>query len=132
MQEHKHIILKAKVKSPPKSTDVENINKWMTDLIDKISMKLLAGPFTVYCDKQSNRGMTSVAIIETSHIALHTWDEENPGTIQLDIYTCSQLDILDVLNHFEIFDPISVSWLYIDRKTERLILQQSFDVVNQI
>ena len=42
-------------------------------------MKLLAGPYTTYVNEKGKKRMTSVAIIETSHIALHIWDETNPG-----------------------------------------------------
>ena len=40
--------------------------------------------------------MTSVAIIETSHIALHIWDEVNPGLLQLDVYSCANFNPQDV------------------------------------
>ena len=36
-----------------------------------------------------NRGVTAFAIIETSHIAMHIWDEPNPALVQLDVYTCA-------------------------------------------
>ncbi|MEK9886467.1 MAG: S-adenosylmethionine decarboxylase, partial [Pelagibacteraceae bacterium] len=55
-------------------------------------MKILGGPYTTYCDVQGNQGMTSVTIIETSHIALHTWDETSPALLQLDVYSCADFD----------------------------------------
>jgi hypothetical protein len=64
---HKHLIIRAEVNKPPMQEDVANI--WMTALIDRIGMKLMMGPFTKYLDVKGNRGLTSVAIIETSHIA---------------------------------------------------------------
>jgi len=127
--EHKHIILKSRVNNPPGKDQIETINEWMRDLVDKIDMKILMGPFTVYSDMIGNRGMTSATIIETSHIVMHTWDEEDPGTIQLDIYTCSTLDTDVVLEHFEVFDPVEVSWLFIDRKLEQIALEKSYNLV---
>jgi S-adenosylmethionine/arginine decarboxylase-like enzyme len=127
--EHKHIILKSRVNNPPGKDQIETINQWMRDLVDKIDMKILMGPFTVYSDMIGNRGMTSATIIETSHIVMHTWDEEDPGTIQLDIYTCSTLDTDVVLEHFEVFDPVEVSWLFIDRKLEQIALEKSYNLV---
>lgn len=129
MLEHKHIILKSRVNNPPGKDQIETINQWMRDLVDKIDMKILMGPFTVYSDMIGNRGMTSATIIETSHIVMHTWDEEDPGTIQLDIYTCSTLDTDVVLEHFEVFDPVEVSWLFIDRKLEQIALEKSYNLV---
>ena len=129
MLEHKHIILKSRVNNPPGKDQIETINEWMRDLVDKIDMKILMGPFTVYSDMIGNRGMTSATIIETSHIVMHTWDEEDPGTIQLDIYTCSTLDTDVVLEHFEVFDPVEVSWLFIDRKLEQIALEKSYNLV---
>lgn len=132
MLDHKHIILKARVNKPPGEDDIEFMNQWMRDLIEKIGMKILMGPMTVYSKMIGNRGMTSVAIIETSHIAMHSWDEEEPGTIQLDIYTCSSLDPVLVLDHFDVFDPVTTSWLFIDRKEEKLVLKESYDIINEM
>ena len=129
MLEHKHIILKSRVNNPPGKDQVEVINQWMKDLVDKIDMKILMGPFTVYSEMVGNRGMTSATIIETSHIVMHTWDEEEPGTIQLDIYTCSTLDTDAVLEHFEVFEPVETSWLFIDRKLEQIALEKSYNII---
>lgn len=132
MLEHKHFILRAKVSKPPGSDQVEFMNQWMKNLVSKIGMKILKGPFTVYSEMVGNRGMTSVVIIETSHIAMHSWDEEEPGTIQLDVYTCSDLEPETALKHFDVFEPVQTSWLFIDRKAEKLILQDSHEIVNQM
>jgi hypothetical protein len=48
-------------------------------------MRLLAGPYTTYVNEKENLGMT-FAIFETSHVALHIWDDTNPGLMQLDVY----------------------------------------------
>lgn len=115
MIEHKHIIIRAEVREPPK--DVELTKKWLTDLISKIGMNLLLGPIGVYLDKEGNRGMTCVAIIETSHIALHVWDETFPALIQLDVYTCGPLDPALVFDHMQQFEPVKLEYLHLDRET---------------
>jgi len=87
--DHKHLVLRAEVSDCPAEDSLHEILDWMKTLIKKIDMKLLAGPYTTYVNEKGNKGMTSVAIIETSHIALHIWDETNPGLMQLDVYSCA-------------------------------------------
>ena len=79
-------------------------------------MKVLHGPVSVYCNKEGNRGITGFAIIETSHIALHTWDEIVPATLQLDIYTCSDLEINLVFEALSFFEPITLDYKFLDRE----------------
>ena len=55
-------------------------------------MKLLAGPYTTHVNEKGNKGMTSLAIIETSYIVLHNWDETRPGLMQLDVYSCADFN----------------------------------------
>lgn len=111
---HKHLIIRAEVNKPPMQEDVANI--WMTALIDKIGMKLMMGPFTKYLDVAGNRGLTSVAIIETSHIAMHVWDECSPALMQLDVYTCGPLDPYHVVDALREWDPVKVEMKYLDRE----------------
>lgn len=121
--EHKHLIVRARVNEPPQ--DVKFIKNWMKRLIDKIGMKVLMGPYAVYSDMVGNRGLTAVTIIETSHIALHSWDEESPGLLQLDVYTCSTLDVADVLEMVEEFDPVEIDYYFIDRDAELKLLAKT-------
>lgn len=74
------------------------------------------GPYAVYCDVPGNRGLTAVTIIETSHIALHIWDEASPAMLQLDVYTCGFLDPYDVVESINIMDPVSIEMKYLDRE----------------
>ena len=85
-------------------------------------MKILMGPYAVYSDMVGNRGLTAVTIIETSHIAMHVWDEVDPALMQLDVYTCSTLDIEDVFEALKEFDPILIEYKYIDREHELKLL----------
>jgi S-adenosylmethionine/arginine decarboxylase-like enzyme len=112
--EHKHLIVRAELGNPP--TCDESIQDWMRSLVNIIDMKILMGPYAVYSDMPGNRGLTAVTIIETSHIAMHVWDEVDPALMQLDVYTCSKLNILDVFAALEIFDPRHVEYKYIDRE----------------
>jgi S-adenosylmethionine/arginine decarboxylase-like enzyme len=120
--EHKHLIVRAELKNPPKST--ADINSWMSELVDTIGMKILMGPFSVYSDMVGNRGLTAVTIIETSHIALHVWDEVEPALMQLDIYTCSSLDIEDVFEAITQWEPTKTEYKFIDRENSLMLIDQ--------
>jgi S-adenosylmethionine/arginine decarboxylase-like enzyme len=95
---------------------VTGIHDWMKRLVDKIGMNILMGPYAVYSDMEGNQGLTAVTIIETSHIALHVWDEAEPALMQLDVYTCSSLDINDVFSAIQEWDPTKIEYKYIDRE----------------
>jgi len=112
--EHKHLIVRAEINKPPH--DTEQIKLWMRDLVQAIDMKILMGPYAVYSDMVGNQGLTAVTIIETSHIALHVWDEVHPALAQLDVYTCSKLDVVDVFKAIECWEPSKVQYKYIDRE----------------
>jgi S-adenosylmethionine/arginine decarboxylase-like enzyme len=118
--EHKHLIVRAELNNPPR--DTTNIKLWMKHLVDKIGMNILMGPYAVYSDMEGNAGLTAVTIIETSHIALHVWDEVNPALMQLDVYTCSTLDINDVFSAIEFWDPTKIEYKYIDREHDLTLL----------
>ena len=118
-QQHKHLIVRADIGWCPQEEDLNKISDWIRSLIKKIDMKLLAGPYTTYVNEKDNKGMTSVAIIETSHIALHIWDEVNPGLMQLDVYSCADFnpsDVFDKVN--ELFQTIKLEYKFLDREKE--------------
>ena len=118
-QQHKHLIVRADIGWCPQEEDLNKISDWIRSLIKKIDMKLLAGPYTTYVNEKGNKGMTSVAIIETSHIALHIWDEVSPGLMQLDVYSCANFnppDVFDKVN--ELFQTIKMEYKFLDREKE--------------
>ena len=118
-QRHKHLIVRADIGWCPQEEDLNKISDWIRGLIKKIDMKLLAGPYTTYVSEKGNKGMTSVAIIETSHIALHIWDEVSPGLMQLDVYSCADFnppDVFDKVN--ELFQTIKMEYKFLDREKE--------------
>ena len=120
MLEHKHLIIRAEVLNAPK--DINYMNKWFHELIKEIDMKILMGPYLVYLDKEGNRGFTGAAIIETSHIVMHTWDECSPSIIQLDVYSCKDFDKQIVLDKLKEFDISVVEYKLLDRENNLNIL----------
>lgn len=113
--EHKHLIINATIKNPPVEKDIPFMVDWFKELVEDIHMKILMGPYVVYSHMEGNRGFTGVTIIETSHIAMHLWDECVPAKMKLDVYTCSTLDIATIFEKLKVFSPIDVDYIFIDR-----------------
>ena len=111
---HKHVIIRAEVLNPP--TIEKLASEHVKDLIDRIGMKLLMGPYAKYVTMPGNRGLTVAAIIETSHIVLHSWDESDPAIVQLDVYTCGPFDPAIVFGWLQQYNPIKIDHKYIDRE----------------
>ena len=118
-QQHKHLIVRADIGWCPKEEDLNKISDWVRGLIKKIEMKLLAGPYTTNVNDPGNKGMTSVAIIETSHIALHIWDETKPGLMQLDVYSCADFNPQDIFDEVDrVFKTVKMEYKFLDRDKE--------------
>jgi S-adenosylmethionine/arginine decarboxylase-like enzyme len=98
---HLQQIIIGQVTKPP--TDVDVVKQFMCDLVESIGMKRLIEPQAVYVEAVGNRGMTCCVLIETSHIAWHVWDEQSPGLLQFDLYTCGDLiaeQVLGIVKEF--------------------------------
>ena len=96
---HNHLLVNGYAMLAP--TSEEQTIDWMAKLVQDIDMKVIQGPFASYVTKEGNRGLTAVVMIETSHIAMHVWDETDPAFIQFDLYTCSTLPVQKVLKNLE-------------------------------
>jgi len=113
---HKHLIIRAEVNNPPKN--VETLTEWFKDFIASIHMKIMLGPYVAYCNNEGNRGITGVAVIETSHIAMHVWDEPVPAMMQLDVYSCAEFNpylIADKLK--KDFEIVKMDYKFLNRET---------------
>lgn len=120
---HKHMIVRAEIRKP--ITDCSVLEHWLEELIQSMNMKILLGPYVVYCDKEGNRGITGIVAIETSSITLHIWDECQPGVFQFDVYTCSDLEPNMIIDHMQIFEPSKIEYKFIDRANDLTILSSS-------
>jgi len=123
--EHKHLLIRAEVTDCPMRDDLGYVLSWMNNLIDKIDMKLMQGPNITYVDQEGNRGITCMALIETSHIVLHIWDEQSPGLFQLDVYSCKSFDLNIVLNCLkESFKISKMQYKFLDRKSDLILIDE--------
>ena len=113
---HKHLIVRAEAVTPP--TDEEQLTEWMKEFVESIDMKIFMGPYVKYCNMQGNRGITAVAIIETSHIAMHIWDEISPALMQFDVYSCGNLDVEAICKKIkEDFNIQKIEYKFLNRET---------------
>ena len=112
---HKHLLVRAEVKQP-----IVNKNKaikFLRKLIKAINMKAMYGPTASYCKMKGNRGVTAFAIIETSHIAMHIWDEVDPALVQLDVYSCADMDPNEVIEIIkQELDTVKIEYKFLDRE----------------
>ncbi len=116
--DHKHLVLRAEVTECPSQDSLNEVLNWMKELIVKIDMKLMQGPTISYVDQPGNRGTTCMALIETSHIVIHIWDEPVPALIQMDVYSCANFDPYKIANKIkEDFEIIKIDYKYLNRET---------------
>jgi len=122
MVQHKHVLINAKVLEPMRDP-VEGCS-FLTQLVKAIDMKVIQGPYSSYVDVPGNRGLTGIVMIETSHIAFHIWDEQQPGLLQFDLYTCGELKMEVVLMSLRKgFNLASLEYKLFDR-ADGFVLEQ--------
>ena len=118
---HKHLIIRAEANRVP--TAEEQLTEWLKDFIETINMKILMGPYVKYCKMEGNRGITGIAVIETSHIAIHVWDEPNPALMQIDVYSCAEFDVDQIAEKIkQDFDVVKLDYKYLNRETGLTVL----------
>ena len=122
--EHKHLIVRAEVRNPPKDTAL--MEKWMSNMVRSIGMVELAPPRAIYSDMPGNRGLTCDVILNTSNAVVHTWDEVDPGIFMLDVYTCGALEPDVIFKLLVDFDPVKIEYMYLDREHGLNILDKGF------
>ena len=116
MPKHKHLIIRAEVNRPLKSE--KETKQWLRKLVKKIDMKIIKGPYASYVSKEGNRGITGVVMIETSHIAVHVWDETTPALVQCDVYSCAEFSSNEVLAEFIDMEVTKIDHIMLDRADE--------------
>ena len=122
---HEHLIVRAEVENPPK--DPEYMNAWMENMVKEIGMEILMGPWSIYSEMVGNRGLTSSVILSTSHAVTHTWDEISPALIEIDVYSCSDLDPHKILDLIQEFKPVKEEWLFLDRESTIKVIDHNLE-----
>ena len=125
MIKHHHFIGRFEVAKPPLGYEKAYLEDWMANFIEGQGMNILSGPHVSYVDTVGNRGLTGVAIIETSHVAVHIWDEPSPALVQLDFYTCGTLDKDAILRAINPWGVVKNAFLVLDREKELEALEMA-------
>lgn len=112
---HKHLLINGRTDAPP--TSRRATKKWLRGLVRDIGMKRIGGPFVRYVKAEGNKGLTAVVMIETSHIALHVWEEGDEPYFRFDLYTCGPLHHRKVLGSVAGFlGATDMEWIAYDRE----------------
>jgi len=87
--------------------------------------------FDIFHHNYQPYGYSAVAILKTSHAAIHTWPEH--GYISVDIFICDEfskgLEVLKFLrNHFK---PEKYEFLYMERGKDSMINYEPIDLENK-
>ena len=128
MLQHKHALINLKVTNPPR--DGEEVEFFLAFLIKRINMKiakaetLAKNPQGFYCDTLGNQGATGTGILETSHTALHTWDQDFPAKFDFDLYSCSDFEVEKILTLCQCFDIIEGTYIIFDRADKLIVLEE--------
>ena len=124
---HKHLIVRAEVYRPP--MDEEILRRWLEEFITEIGMKVMMGPYVKYSNMIGNRGITGAAIIETSHIVMHVWDEVHPALMQFDVYSCGEFDPETICKKIEKdFTVHKIEYKFLDREHDLKDVKQSSSI----
>ncbi|OGG69126.1 hypothetical protein A3F27_03400 [Candidatus Kaiserbacteria bacterium RIFCSPHIGHO2_12_FULL_53_13] len=75
--------------------DREAMRNLVQKIADAVDMKILEGPIIAE-GVQSNPGLSALAIIDFSHISIHTFTKYNEALV--DVFSCKQYDRGRVLN----------------------------------
>ena len=121
---HQHLLIRAFVNNPPVEEDI--LNKWMTELVEDIGMKVVVPAKSKYVDAVGNEGLTGSINIETSHMAIHIWSEQKPARIEMDVYSCSCFEEGTILKKLDEFGLVKYHSMMIDRNGEEFkVISQS-------
>ena len=124
--EHKHLIVKAKVKTPPR-TDAA-VKHFLSEAVDKVGMTVINGPHASYVSEPGNEGATGVAILAESHTAMHVWDAVVPAEIQFDLYSCKTFDPQVIIQMFARYNPLEIHFKFLDREFDFIELDSGTEV----
>ena len=90
-----HLIVDGITEAP---VDGEAIDHILKDLPHRIDMNILDGPYVVK-GVPENPGFTGIEVIDKSHIAIHSFDENN--TISIDVYSCKPFNAKKTVDYLK-------------------------------
>ncbi len=100
MLEHKHLIIRAEIETPPK--DQAAVEKWIAELSDG-----------ELCVETNEEGIVCVAVSAKGMVAARFWNSD-PTLLQMDV-CASDIDPTDIFDAIEPFGVLTRSTLFLDR-----------------
>lgn len=119
---HQHLLIRGWITNPPKKE--EELNHWFTNLVERVGMKVVAGPTSVYVSDPGNEGLTGTVTLATSHASIHIWDNLELPMMQFDIYSCKTFTLEQVVECFKPFGLVKAEWIMIDRNNKPVIFSE--------
>jgi S-adenosylmethionine decarboxylase proenzyme len=112
-----HFVGEMRFESQSKVLDNEKIQRIFIDSLISSDLMIL----DIYNHNYVPYGFSIIAILETSHAALHTWPEH--GYISIDLFICDEFEkglnaLREITNNFE---PADSSFLYMERGKGEMI-----------
>ncbi|KAF0138176.1 MAG: S-adenosylmethionine decarboxylase [Rhodospirillaceae bacterium] len=69
------------------------LSAYVKKLVRWLNMKIMAGPLVVEDTRIGEMaGITAVAVISESHIAIHTWPRREEWNVNVDVFSCRPFD----------------------------------------
>ena len=125
MLQHNHLILKGTIKKAPTADDLVETSLWIEDFIMGNGMQLASKPVVSYVEDEGNKGVTACCLLKTSHMAFHIWDEQDPGLFQLDVYSCKDFNLQDVISSLNAsFDITKLQYKFLDRSNDLIMIKE--------
>jgi len=115
----KHVYGELYFSEPSKLTDLELIENIVIEAAKEGNMHIVnISPFRFKGPNGADGGVSVIAIILESHIAIHTWPEENYATV--DIYSCgASSDPHKAFDYIvSVLKPIAYTKNYADRSNK--------------
>lgn len=108
-----HLIVDGVLKSMPGEMGIRDV---LLNMPAEIDMNILQGPIIVKGEPH-NPGWTGFVIIDTSHIAIHTFEEGNK--ISIDVFSCKSFERDKALEYIKSkfdFNSDSMNVKFLERK----------------
>lgn len=95
--------------------DTQFASSWLKELVDKLGMKVLAGPMVENCEDENNYGISGAVLLTTSHSVIHIWPNDDIPRVEFDCYSCSDIDLEIIWGHMQCMEPIDIEYKFLDR-----------------